>query len=196
MATYSAPTADVSDSASIGDGTKIWHLAQVREGAKIGAGCVVGRGAYVDHGVHMGNNCKIQNHALVYAPAQLGVGVFVGPAAVFANDMFPRAVSPDLTLKGVDDWNPEGTVVGDGASIGARAVLVPGLTIGAWAMIAAGAVVTRNVPAHALMVGVPARQAGWVGKSGKRCEQIGDIWVDPDTEQKFEEVDGELQELS
>jgi UDP-2-acetamido-3-amino-2,3-dideoxy-glucuronate N-acetyltransferase len=193
MSEFVAVSADVSDGALIGNGVKIWHLAQVREGANIGDGSIVGRGAYVDHGVIVGRNSKIQNYALVYGPAELGIGVFIGPAAMLTNDMFPRAVTPDFELKGADDWEPAGTVVEDGVSIGARAVILPGLTIGQWAMVAAGAVVTSNVPAHALMVGVPARQLGWVGKSGKRCELEGAYWVDPYTKQRYIEDNGRLK---
>lgn len=195
MPVYVAPTADVSDAAHVGKDVKIWHLAQVREGARIGDGSIIGRGAYVDHGVIVGPNSKIQNYALVYSPTTLGTGVFIGPAAVLTNDMFPRAVTPDLELKGADDWSPAGTTIGDGAAIGARAVVLPGLTIGAWAIIAAGAVVTSNVKAHALVVGVPARQVGWVGKSGKKCTREGDDWIDPDTGERFLELDGELKEV-
>lgn len=196
MSSFIAHSADVSDSASIGENTKIWHLAQVREEAVIGADCVIGRGAYIDHGVTVGANSKIQNYALVYAPAKLGRGVFIGPAAVLTNDMFPRACTPDLGIKEADDWTAQGTEIGDGASIGAHAVIVPGLTIGAWATVAAGAVVTRDVPDHALMVGMPARRVGWVGKSGKPCTLKGGFWVDPDTGTQYEEVAGQLKEIT
>ncbi len=196
MPEFLAPSADISDAAHIGKGVKIWHLAQVREGADIGDGSIIGRGAYVDHGVIVGRNSKIQNYALVYSPATLGVGVFIGPAAVLTNDMFPRAVTPDLELKGTDDWTAAGTVIGDGAAIGARAVILPGLTIGAWSIVAAGAVVTADVPEHALVVGVPARQMGWVGKSGKRCTRDGDNWVDPDNGDRYQESNGHLTEVT
>ncbi|MDO4899354.1 acyltransferase [Actinomyces sp.] len=162
-----APSADVSPDATIGDGSSIWHLAQVRERAVLGEGCIIGRGAYIGEGVHMGRNCKVQNYALVYEPARLGDGVFVGPAVTFTNDHFPRAVNPDGTLKSASDWEPVGVTVQDGASIGARAVCVAPVRIGAWATVAAGAVVTRDVPAHALVAGVPARRIAWVGRAGE-----------------------------
>lgn len=168
------PGADVDASAALGEGTTVWHLAQVREDAVLGAQVIVGRGAYVDHGVRIGDRCKLQNYALVYAPAQLGDGVFVGPGAILTNDTHPRAVDPDGTRKDADDWEPEQIVVGDGASIGAGAVVVAGVSIGAWALIGAGAVVTADVPAHALVVGVPARQVGWVGHAGSRLEEDAD----------------------
>ena len=160
------PSADIDSSANIDVSTYVWHYAQIREHAVIGAGCIIGRGAYIGTGVHLGKNCKIQNYALIYEPAYLGDGVFVGPAAVLTNDQFPRSVTPDLARKGSDDWKPVGVVINEGASIGAGAVCVAPITIGRWATIGAGAVVTRDVPDFALMMGVPARQTGWVGKSG------------------------------
>lgn len=168
------PTADVSADAVIGDGTSVWHLAQVREGAIVGANCIVGRGAYVGAGVLVGDNCKLQNYALVYEPAVLADGVFVGPSAVFTNDQFPRAVRPDGGLKDSEDWHAVGVTVAHGASIGARAVCVAPVVIGRWAMVAAGAVVTRDVPDFALVAGVPARRIGWVGSAGRRLELFDD----------------------
>ena len=161
-------SADVAAGAAVGPGTLVWHLAQVREDAVIGANCVIGRGAYIGPGVRVGNNCKIQNHALVYEPAVLGDGVFVGPAVVFTNDTYPRAVNPDGSLKSASDWQPVGVEVEEGAAIGARAVCIAPVRIGAWATVAAGAVVTRDVPAYAVVAGVPARQLGWVGPAGHR----------------------------
>ena len=118
-------TADVDQSASIGDGTRVWHLAQVREGATIGSECIIGRGAYVGPGVRMGDRCKLQNHALVYEPAVLEDGVFVGPAAVFTNDHSPRSVTAEGTLKRGEDWEMVAVVCREGAAIGARAVSWP-----------------------------------------------------------------------
>ncbi len=171
MSVKIAESADVSASASIGDGSAVWHLAQVREGAVLGEHCIIGRGAYIGTGVRLGDNCKIQNYALVYEPAILGDGVFIGPAAVLTNDTHPRAVNPSGTLKTADDWKAVGVRIGDGASVGARAVCVAPVEIGDWAMIAAGSVVTRDVPPHALVMGVPARQVGWVSRRGVRLER-------------------------
>jgi UDP-2-acetamido-3-amino-2,3-dideoxy-glucuronate N-acetyltransferase len=162
------PGAQVHQSAQLGDGTTVWELAQIREGARLGKGCVVGRGAYVGSGVQIGDNVKLQNFALVYEPARLGDGVFVGPAVVLTNDRNPRSVDPEGNPKRAGDWDPVGVDVAEGASLGARSVCVAPVRIGRWAMIAAGAVVTKDVPDFALMVGVPARRIGWVGRSGVR----------------------------
>lgn len=188
-----AGTADVDDSADIGVGTHIWHLAQVRERAKVGAGCIIGRGAYVGPGVVIGDNVKLQNYALVYEPARLEDGVFIGPAAVLANDMFPRSVDVGGKLKRAEDWHAKGVVVREGASIGARAVVVPGRLIGRYALVAAGAVVTRDVLDFSLVVGVPARHVGWVGRSGRRLADEGDgTWRDPETGEQYRELDGKV----
>jgi acetyltransferase-like isoleucine patch superfamily enzyme len=176
-----AQTADVDPTAVIGEGTSVWDLVQVRAGARVGRDCVLGRGCALDAGVVVGDACKIQSNALVYAPAVLGHGVFVGPAALLTNDRHPRAVSPDGVLKGADDWAPEGVRVDDGASIGAGAVLVGGVRVGPWALVGAGAVVSRDVPGHALVVGVPARQVGWVGRCAHRlADEGGGTWRCPD----------------
>lgn len=194
MTTTIAPSADVSDQAILGDGTKVWHLAQVREQANLGENCIVGRGAYVGTGVQIGANTKIQNYALVYEPAKLGKGVFIGPAVVLTNDTYPRSVSPDGSLKSAHDWTPVGVTIEDGASIGARAVCVAPLTVGRWATVAAGAVVTKDVPAFALVAGVPARRLGWVGKAGEPLRQEGGFWVCPATGAKYIEDGNSLKE--
>jgi acetyltransferase-like isoleucine patch superfamily enzyme len=168
------PSADVDESATIGEGSSIWHLAQIRDQVEIGKKCIIGRGAYIGSGVIMGDNCKIQNYALVYEPAKLGAGVFIGPAAVLTNDQFPRAVNPDLTLKSGHDWEAVGVTIDDGASIGARAVCIAPVRIGKWALVAAGAVVTKDVPDFALVAGVPAKRIRWVGRAGLPLEDIGD----------------------
>ncbi len=192
--TYIAPSADVAEQATLGPGTKVWHLAQVREDAVLGENCIVGRGAYVGTGVKIGDNTKIQNYALVYEPAVLGHGVFIGPAVVLTNDTYPRAVSPDGSLKSAHDWTPVGVTIEDGASIGARAVCIAPLTIGRWATIAAGSVVTKDVPAFALMAGVPARRLGWVGKAGFPLKEADGFWVCPETGAKYIEDSQSLKE--
>jgi UDP-2-acetamido-3-amino-2,3-dideoxy-glucuronate N-acetyltransferase len=192
-----APGADVDEGAKVGRGTSIWHLAQVREGATLGENCNIGRGAYVGPGVTIGSNVKLQNYALVYEPAQLGDGVFIGPAAVLTNDEYPRSVTPDGRRKTNDDWHAVGVVIGDGASIGARAVCVAPVTIGRWALVAAGAVVTKDVPDFALVVGVPARRVRWVGRAGVPLESTGDgRFVCPRTGEEYRETDGRLCEGS
>lgn len=189
-------SADVSKDAVIGDGSSIWHLAQVREQAVLGRNCVIGRGAYIGTGVVLGDNCKVQNYALVYEPARLGDGVFIGPAVVLTNDTYPRAINPDGSLKSAHDWEPVGVTIGRGASIGARATCVAPVTIGEWATVAAGAVVVKDVPAHALVAGVPARRIGWVGRSGHPLTQRDGRWHCPVSDDLYEEVDGQLREVA
>jgi acetyltransferase-like isoleucine patch superfamily enzyme len=168
------PSADVDEAATVGAGTLVWHLAQIREDAAVGANCVIGRGAYIGPGVRLGDRCKVQNHALIYEPALIGDGVFIGPAVVFTNDEFPRAIRPDGGLKTEDDWTMVGVTVLDGAAIGARAVCIAPVKIGRWAMVGAGSVVTRDVPDYGLVVGVPARRIGWVGPAGRRLDPAGE----------------------
>ena len=192
---FVASTADVDDQAVLGQRTKVWHLAQVREDARVGADCIIGRGAYVGPGVVIGDRCKLQNHALVYEPAVLEDGCFVGPAVVFTNDYFPRSVTPDGALKTGDDWDAVGVVVRAGASIGARAVCIAPVTIGRWAMVAAGAVVNRDVPDFALVAGVPARRIRWVGRAGEPLEDLGDgRYRCPRTGEAYVEIGGVLVE--
>ena len=166
------PTAVVDEGALIGEGTRIWHFCHVQSGARIGRDCTLGQNVYVGSRVVIGDACKLQNNVSVYEGVTLGNGVFCGPSCVFTNELTPRARYP----KGHEHFVP--TRVLDGASIGANATIVCGHTIGRNAMIGAGAVVTRDVPDHALMLGVPAVQHGFVctcGQrlSGLRCEACG-----------------------
>lgn len=174
-------TADVSERARIGEDVQIWHQVQVREGVSIGEGSIIGKGVYVDLDVEIGRYCKIQNYALLYKGATLGDGVFIGPGAVLTNDRYPRAITPDGELKSADDWECGSIFIDDGASIGARAVVISGVRIGRFATIGAGAVVTHDVPPFALMIGTPAWQAGWVCRCGRplssvnsHCSNCGD----------------------
>lgn len=162
------PTADVSSEAQIGAGSLIWHQAQVREGAHLGRNCIVGKGVYIDFGVQIGNNVKIQNGASIYHGATLEDGVFIGPHVCLTNDKLPRAVNPDGSLKAADDWTVSPILVREGAAIGAHSVVLPGVTIGRWAMIGSGAVVARDVPDYGLSWGNPARLQGYVCPCGHR----------------------------
>lgn len=194
MGAFIAPGADVDERAIIGDGSKVWHLAQVREDAVLGEGCIIGRGAYIGTGVRLGDNCKVQNYALVYEPAVLDDGVFIGPAVVLTNDTYPRSINPDGSLKSAHDWEPVGVTIKTGASIGARATCVAPVTIGAWAMVAAGAVVVKDVPDYALVAGVPARRLGWVGTAGQPLREEGGYWVCPATGERYIQNDSDQLE--
>lgn len=164
------PTADVSPEAIIGEGTTIWHQAQVRERARVGRDCILGKGVYVDVDVTVGDRCKLQNGVFVYHPASIADGVFLGPGVIITNDKVPRAVNPDMSRKRDEDWQAVPVVIQKGASIGAGSVLLPGVQIGRWAMVGANSVVTRDVPDHGLVLGNPARLAGYLCRCGERME--------------------------
>ncbi|MBS3171259.1 N-acetyltransferase [Candidatus Woesearchaeota archaeon] len=167
-------TADVEEGASIGNNTNIWHQCHVRKGAKIGENCILGKNVFVDSGAILGNNVKIQNNVSVYEGVTLEDGVFVGPHTTFTNDVQPRAINIDGSLKKGLDWKLSKTLVKKGASIGAGSVVLCNLTIGEFAMVGAGSVVTKEVPAYGLVYGVPAKLIGYVCKCGKK---LGDIYL-------------------
>ncbi len=167
-------SAVVSPAAQVGKRTKIWQDCQVREGASIGDEVILGKGVYVDAGVKIGNRVKIQNYVSVYHGVTIEDGVFVGPHVCFTNDLRPRAINPDGTLQEAIDWTVIPTLVRRGASLGANSTIVAGITIGAFAMVGAGAVVTRDVPHHGLVVGNPARLIGYVCECGERLQVMAD----------------------
>jgi UDP-2-acetamido-3-amino-2,3-dideoxy-glucuronate N-acetyltransferase len=174
-------SAYVDDNVLIGSGTKIWHFVHVLANCRIGKDCVLGQNAMVGPDVSIGDGCKIQNNVALYKGVELGDDVFCGPSCVFTNVLTPRA-----NVNRKEEFAP--THVGTGATIGANATIVCGHDLGEYCMIAAGAVVTKNVPAFALVAGVPARQIGWVSHSGERlgdelrCPRTGDQYqIDPAT---------------
>jgi UDP-2-acetamido-3-amino-2,3-dideoxy-glucuronate N-acetyltransferase len=173
------PTAEVSPNAQIGAGTRVWHLVQIREGAVVGENCIIGKDVYIDFDVKVGSNVKIQNGSYLYHGLTVEDGVFIGPKACFTNDVYPRSITPDGKLKGNDDWEVGPIRIKYGASIGTGAIIIPNVTVGEFAMVAAGAVVTRSVPDHGLVVGVPARLVGYVCKCGKRLEKRGEEYYCP-----------------
>jgi len=154
------PTADVASDAVIGAGSSIWNQAQVREGARIGAGCIIGKNAYVDTGVVLGDNVKVQNNVSIYRGVTIEDGVFIGPHVCFTNDLTPRAVNRDGSVKSDADWEVSPIRVRTGAALGANSTILPGITIGRWAMVGSGSVVTRDVADRELVLGNPARRVG------------------------------------
>ena len=156
----------LDENTTIGEGTKIWHFCHIQSGAVIGKNCSLGQNVNISNNVKIGDDCKIQNNVSIYEGVELENGVFCGPSCVFTNDLTPRAQYP----KGHENYKK--TIVKKGASIGANATIVCGHTIGEFAMIGAGAVVTKNVPNHALMVGIPAKRIGWVCECGQILKQL------------------------
>jgi acetyltransferase-like isoleucine patch superfamily enzyme len=164
-------TAEVSSNAEVGQGTQIWNQSQVREGARIGSECILGKNVYIDLGVSIGDRTKIQNNVSIYHGVTIGEGVFVGPHVCFCNDELPRAITPEGQLKQDDDWTVGPITVRNGASIGAGSIILPNVTIGHFALIGAGSVVTHSAPDHALVYGNPARVHGYVCSCGTRLDE-------------------------
>lgn len=154
------PTAVIEPGVEIGEGTKIWHFSHLMPGCKIGAGCTIGQGIYVDSGVIIGNGVKIQNHVSIYTGVTIEDDVFLGPSMVFTNVINPRSF-----IERKSEFRK--TTVCKGASIGANATVLCGVKVGGYAMVGAGAVITKDVPSFAVMIGNPAKQNGWISKAGQ-----------------------------
>ncbi len=172
------PTAEISPGVIIDETTQVWDQVRIREEVVLGAECIVGRGAYIDAGVRIGDRVKIQNDALIYHGCTVESGVFIGPGAILTNDRFPRAITADGSLATAADWEVSEIRLGRGCSIGAGAIVVAGNDVGPFALVAAGAVVTHNVPAHGLAVGNPARVVGWVCACGQRLRGADGVVVE------------------
>lgn len=186
-------SADIDDGVSIGAGTSVWHFVHLRRKCQIGESCVIGRGAFIDEDVIVGNRVKVQNYSLVYSPAILEDDVFIGPAVVLTNDKYPRASNSDGSQKSNEDWNKVGVVVRRGASIGARAVCVAPVEIGEYATVGAGSVVIHDVPPHALVVGNPARQIGWVDSDGIPLKLVSEnTYVNENSSARYQVLEGRL----
>jgi UDP-2-acetamido-3-amino-2,3-dideoxy-glucuronate N-acetyltransferase len=176
---YAHPTAVIDEGCQIGSGTRVWHFCHLMSGAIIGQNCILGQNTFVAGGVILGNRVKVQNNVSLYTGVRCEDEVFVGPSAVFTNVINPRA-----GIERKDAYRP--TLVRQGASIGANATIVCGVTIGRYALIGAGAVVTHDVPDYALVVGNPARQKGWVSMAGHNLEfDAAGIAVCPETQEKY-----------
>lgn len=180
------PSSFVDENVKIGDNTKIWHFCHIQSGAEIGENCSLGQNVNVSNNVKIGNGCKLQNNVSLYEGVELEDYVFCGPSCVFTNDLTPRAKYP----KGPVGYKK--TLIKTGASIGANATIVCGHTVGEWALIGAGAVVTADVLPHSLMLGVPAKRVDWVCECGERlfgemtCKKCG---------RKYKETENGLKEI-
>lgn len=183
MSVFVHESSYVDDGAVLGEGTKIWHFSHILKGSRLGRNCVVGQNVMIGPDVAVGDNCKIQNNVSLYKGVELEDGVFCGPSSVFTNVLNPRA-----EIERKDEFRR--TLVRRGATIGANATIVCGNELGEYCLIAAGAVVTKPVPAHALMAGVPARRIGWVSRAG---EILDEKLTCPRTGERYEEVDGALR---
>ncbi len=165
---WAHPTAEILPQAKIGSGTKIWHNSQVLAGAEIGKNCIIGHNCFIGSRAKLGNGVKLESNIDVWDLVTLEDNVFIGPSAVFTNDLNPRAKYPKKKYPKYGQWLP--TLIKEGATIGANATIVCGITIGKNAFIGAGAVVTKDIPDYALVIGIPAKQIGWICECGNKLK--------------------------
>lgn len=182
------PTAVIDEGCTIGEGTRIWHFSHVMHGARVGKSCNIGQNVVISPGAIVGDRVKIQNNVSVYTGVTVEDDVFLGPSCVFTNVINPRSF-----ISRKDEFRP--TIVRRGASIGANATIVCGNEIGEYAMIGAGAVVTKDVPPYSLWVGNPARQAGWVSRAGHKLDFNDGMAVCPETGAHYRLADGRVEEI-
>lgn len=182
------PTAVIDEGCTIGEGTRIWHFSHVMHGARVGKSCNIGQNVVISPGAIVGDRVKIQNNVSVYTGVTVEDDAFLGPSCVFTNVINPRSF-----ISRKDEFRP--TIVRRGASIGANATIVCGNEIGEYAMVGAGAVVTKDVPPYSLWVGNPARQAGWVSRAGHKLDFNDDMAVCPETGAHYRLADGRVEEI-
>jgi len=186
----------VESPSGLGEGVSVWHFSHLRADVVIGPFTTIGKSVYIGPGVEIGRNCKIQNSAQIYEPAIIRDGVFIGPGAILTNDLHPRAINSKGELLRESDWSKAQVIIEFGASVGAGSICVAPVRVGKWAMVAAGAVVTRDVPDYALVAGVPAKQIGWVDEAGKSLIAKGDkLFVSPISSCVFHEDGGILKKI-
>jgi acetyltransferase-like isoleucine patch superfamily enzyme len=188
-------SATLENGATIGKGTRVWRNSHIRSNSIIGTDGVIGENVFIDCDVIIGDRVKIQNSAQVYAPAVIESGVFIGPGVILTNDKHPRSVNGDMSLKLAEDWTRTGVYLEEGASLGAGVICVAPVKVGKWALVGAGSVVVKDVPAQGLVVGNPATQIGWVNKSGTRLKAASNPnhFIDEESGQIYEVVEGALE---
>lgn len=196
MLGFISPQSIIDSDVLLSPGVSVWHYSHIRQKALIGESSIIGESVYIGPSVKIGKHCKIQNHAQIYEPAEVADNVFIGPGVILTNDRIPRATTPAGALKSAQDWTLEGVRILQGASIGANSTCIAPITIGMWAMVGAGSVVTNTVLNYSLVIGNPARHVGWVGEIGHRLVEISSGKFEcPITKKQYSLIEDELVPL-